>query len=172
MKLSDRHRRLLLVEQGSHALLINLVLNGVIAWALLRGNDVVPLWGEVSMGVDLLATGVLLPVGMCEIVSRIVASQVRSGKLPALERNQVAGNGMHRRSIHLRAFVLAIFGLVGVSLPLVFLLDAANAQPVPFNSFVAFKAAWAGILAMILSPIVAWWALSSASAEVLELADA
>ena len=126
MKLSDRHRRLLLVEQGSHALLINLVLNGVIAWALLRGNDVVPLWGEVSMGVDLLATGVLLPGGMCEIVSRIVASQVRSGKLPALERNQVAANGMHRRSIHLRAFVLAIFGLVGVSLPLVFLLDAAN----------------------------------------------
>jgi len=172
MNLSDRHRRLLLVEQGSHALLINIVLNGVIAWALLRGNDVVPLWGDVSMGVDLLATGVLLPVGMCEIVSRIVAGQVRSGKLPALEPAQVSATGMHRRSIHLRALVLAVFGLVGISLPLVFLLDAANAQPVAFGSFIAFKAAWAGILAMILSPIVAWWALAGASAEVLDLADA
>jgi hypothetical protein len=165
MNLSERHRHFLFVEQGVHALMINIVINGVIAWALLRSHEMIPLWGEPSMGIDLLATGMLLPFFMTQIVSRIVAGQVRSGKLPALSSDQIAPSGIHRRSIHVRSLILAVAGITCFSAPLVWILDAAGAQPVPLMTFVAFKAVWAGLLAMMISPILAWWSLSAVSAE-------
>lgn len=68
------------------------------------------------MGIDLLATGLLLPLCMTQIVSRIIEGQVRSGKLPALSAEQVGASGMHRRSIHIRSLIFAV--LVSSASPL------------------------------------------------------
>jgi hypothetical protein len=46
------------------------------------------------------------------------------------------------------------------------LLDLAQASPVPLMSYIAFKAVWAGLFAMVVSPIIAWWALSAASSDL------
>ena len=165
MNLSDRHRHLLQIEQGLFAGLINVVFNGAIAWLLMRSHREIPLWGETSMGVDLLATGFLLPFFTCLIVSRIVRSQVRQGKIPALEAHHVGPRGLHRHSILKRALLLGVVGVVFASGPLVAILALAQASPVAVLSFVSFKAVWAGLLAMALSPIIAWWALSDASLE-------
>lgn len=163
MHLSDRHRSFLIIEQSVFAGIINVVLNGVIAWLLMRSLTEIPLWGETSMGVDLLATGFILPFATCLIVSRLTRSQVESGKLPALERSQIRPLGFHRRSSLVRAIVMGVLGVIFASAPLVVLLDLAQAAPVPLLSFVAFKAIWAGLFAMIVSPIIAWWALAAAS---------
>lgn len=163
MKLSDRHRQFFRNDQFLHAFGINVVINGVIAWAILREHETIPLWGDAAMGPDLLATGVLLPVFMTLIVSRIIGSQVASGKLPPLEREIIATHGLHQRSALVRGIVLALFATLCGSLPLVALLDLASAQPVSLAGFVAFKALWAGALAAIVSPPMAYWALAAAT---------
>ena len=163
MDLSDAHRRFFMMDQFVVAFFVNVVINGVIAWLILREHAAIPLWGDASMGPDLLATGVLLPFLLCEIVSRVIARQVESGKLAPLEAQQIPERGLHRRSVHVRALVLFAFGTACFSAPLVVLLDLADAQPVGMGAFVAFKAVWAGLLAAMISPPTAWWALASAS---------
>lgn len=163
MDLSERHRHFLRIEQFVHPFAINVVFNGGIAWLILRSHAEIPLWGSASMAPDLLATGVLLPLIMCLIVSRVIAKQVESGKLPPLPAHRIASRGLHRRSAWVRGAVLAVFATLCASLPLVALLHLANAGPVGLPAFVGFKALWAGTLAAMISPPIAWWALSAAS---------
>ncbi len=169
MHLSDRHRSFLIIEQSFFAGIINVVINGVIAWLLMRSLVEVPLWGETSMGADLLATGFLLPFFTCLIVSRLTRSQVNSGKLPALEQSQIRPLGFHRRSSLFRAIMIGVIGVVFASAPLVTLLHLAQAAPVPLLSFIIFKAVWAGLFAMVVSPVIAWWALSAASSALAKV---
>jgi hypothetical protein len=166
MHLSDRHRSFLIIEQSAIAGIINVVINGVIVWLLMHSLTEIPLWGDVSMGGDLLATGFLLPFLTCLVVSALTRRQVQSGKLPALEASQIRPLGIHRRSSLFRATLMGVVGVTFFSGPLVVLLDLAQASPVPFLSFLYFKAIWAGIFAMIVSPIIAWWALSAASSDL------
>ena len=163
MELSDRHRQFFRNEQFLHAFGINVAINGAIAWGILREHETIPLWGDAAMGPDLLATGVLLPVLMTLIVSHLIGRQVASGALPPLDRQMVAARGLHRRPALVRGLVLAGFATLCGSLPLVAILDLASAQPVSLGGFVAFKALWAGALAAIVSPPMAWWALAAAS---------
>jgi hypothetical protein len=161
--LSDAHRRFLVVEQGAVPTLFNLVLNGVIAWALFRSSSAVPLWGESSFGVDLLATGFLLPFLTCLIVSSLVGHQVRSGRIPVLTPDHLPHFRWYRRSPMARGCTLGAAGVVFGAIPVVWALTLGEAAPVKVWSFVAFKAVWAAMLASIVTPIVAWWALAHAS---------
>ena len=163
MALSDRHQRFLVIEQGAVPTLFNLVLNGAIAWALFRSATHVPLWGESSLGVDLLATAFLLPFLTCLIVSPLVRRHVRHGKVPPLPPAQLPHSGWAERSALQRALALGAAGVVFGALPLVWALSLAQAQPLAVHSFVAFKAVWAALLALAVTPVVGWWALASAS---------
>lgn len=163
MALSDRHQRFLVVEQGAVPTLFNLVLNGAIAWALFRSATHVPLWGESSLGVDLLATGFLLPFLTCLIVSAIVARHVRDGKVPPLPAAQLPLTGWFQRSSLSRGLLLGAAGVLFGALPIVWALSLAQAQPLAVHSFVTFKAVWAAMLALLVTPVVGWWALANAS---------
>ncbi len=163
MELSDRHRHFLRIDQGLIPALINVVLNGVIAWAILRAHAEVPLWGDPSVGVDLLATGFLLPLLTCLIVSRIVVGQVRSGKLPPLASDQIGSRGWHHQSILKRGLFLGVIGVLFASAPVVAALEIAQAQPIELYTFVGYKAIWAGLFAAVLTPLIGWWALCSGS---------
>lgn len=163
MELSDRHRRFLLIEQGAIPALFNLVLNGLIAWALFRSRVAVPLWGDSSVGVDLIATAFLLPFLTCLIVSSIVARQVRSGRVPPLPPGQRPHSGWFERSPSARGLFLGALGISFGAAPIVWALSLGNAQPFPVTSFVVFKAVWAAMLALLVTPVVGWWALANAS---------
>jgi len=67
--------------------------------------------------------------------------------------------------------VLALFATLCGSLPIVALLDLASAQPVSLWGFVIFKALWAGALAAIVSPPMAYWALAAATEANAETAS-
>src|SRR5262245_62452239 len=112
MKLSDRHRRFLLVEQGAIPTVFNLLLNGFIAWGLFRSSATVPLWGDSSVGVDLLATAFLLPFLTCVIVSSLVARHVRSGKVPPLTLDQLPHSYWLQRSSSTRGLFLGVVGVI------------------------------------------------------------
>ena len=165
MQLSKPHLRFLRLEQCVGAGVVNVVINAVIVWLLMRSLTEVPLWGDVSMGGDLLATGFILPFATCLIVSGLTRGRVASGKLPALEAEQIALQGLHTRPVIVRGIVIGIVGVIFASAPMVTLLHLAGAQPVAFLTFLGFKAIWAGLFAMVVSPIIAWWALSAASSS-------
>ena len=163
MELSDRHRRFLLLEQGAIPTVFNLLLNGLIAWGLFRSSPAVPLWGESSVGVDLLATAFLLPFLTCLIVSSLVARHVRSGKVPPLPLAQLPHSHWFQRSSSTRGLLLGVAGVLFGAAPIVWALSLGQAQPFPVPSFVVFKAVWAAMLALMVTPVVGWWALANAS---------
>jgi hypothetical protein len=163
MTLSERHQRFLFIEQGAVPTVFNFALNGAIAWALFRSVEAVPLWGESSVGVDLLATAFLLPFLTCLIVSAIVARHVRDGKVPPLAAEQLPSTRWYEHSSLRRGLALGVAGVVFGALPLVWVLHLAAAQPLAVGAFVAFKATWAAMLALLFTPIVGWWALANAS---------
>jgi hypothetical protein len=163
MPLSGPHRRFLIIDQGAVPTLFNFALNGAIAWALFRSAEHVPLWGESSLGVDLLATAFLLPFLTTLIVSAIVARHVRDGKVPPLAREQLPNTRWFERSAMMRGLALGVAGVVFGALPLVWVLTLAQAQPLAVSAFVTFKAAWAAMLALLVTPVVGWWALANAS---------
>ena|SRR5215468_1898316 len=163
MELSDRHRRFLLIEQGAIPTVFNLLLNGFIAWALFRSSTAVPLWGDSSVGVDLLATAFLLPFLTCVIVSSLVTRHVRSGKVPPLALDQLPHSQWFQRSSSMRGLFLGGAGVLFGAAPIVWALSLGQAQPFPVPSFVLFKAVWAALLALMVTPLVGWWALASAS---------
>ena len=106
MALSGPHQRFLIIEQGAVPTVFNFALDGAIAWALFRTAEGVPLWGESSLGVDLLATAFLLPFLTCLIVSAIVARHVRDGKVPRLSADQLPNTQWHERSSMKRGLAL------------------------------------------------------------------
>lgn len=167
MDLSEPHRRLLIVEQCIGAGIVNVLINAAFVWFLMGSLSRVPLWGDPSMGVDLLATGFILPFATCAIVSRVIRGQVKSGKLARLDPAQIAIRGLHRKSILVRGLLMGAAGLIFAATPLVALLDLAQAQPVSFVSFLVYKSIWAGLFAMVVSPFIAWWALVAASSEAV-----
>ena len=165
MQLSEQHRRFLLVDQGVGPTVFNFLLNGLIAWALFRQADTVPLWGQQSVGVDLLATGFILPFLTCIIVSALVSRQVRSGKVPPLPTEQFPHARWFERPPSRRGLFLGALGVVFGAVPIVWAISLGQAQPFTLSSFVLFKAVWAAMLAALVTPIVGWWALASASRE-------
>ena len=161
--LSPEHRKLLVVEQGIVAFVINVLLNGGIAWLLFRSVSEIPLWGEQSVGGDLMITSILLPVLSCIIVSKIVGNQVRDGKIPRLPDAQIPASGFSFRASAIRGLFLGACALLLAASPVVAALHIGDAASFESGAFIAYKAVWAGLLAGVISPVIAWWALADAS---------
>ena len=163
MALSDRHQRFLMIEQGAVPTVFNFALNGAIAWALFRSAAHVPLWGEQSVAGDTLITAFLLPLLTCLIVSRLVTRQVEQGHLPPLRGANLPFSGPSRLSTGVRGTLLGVTAMAFAAAPLVGALDAAEFSGFALWPFIAFKAAFAALLAAFVTPLVGWWALIRAS---------
>jgi hypothetical protein len=156
--MSHDHRRYLIVEQGVGAAIFNFLLNGLIAWGYFRHLNVVPLWGAASIAGDTMITGILLPLLTSVISTVLVQREVRGGRVRPLADAHPAVAWMPR-SAFVRGLVLA----AAVSLTLVpatlALLDAGGVSGMPFWWFILFKAGWAALAAVLVSPVVALWAI-------------
>jgi hypothetical protein len=165
--LSPEHRKLLVIDQGVVAFVINLVLNGGIGWLIFRSAAEVPVWGESSAGGDLLVTALLLPLLTAVIVSKLVAGQVESGKLPPLASHQIPDSGFSLRPSAIRGFALGGMAIVLAALPVVAALSLSASTGFASSDFIGFKAVWGGLLGASVSPVIAWWALADASRRKL-----
>lgn len=160
--MEPHHRRFLIVEQGIGSALFNLVLNGAIAWALFRDLDVVPLWGQASIAGDTLGTCFFLPFFTALIVTPLVRRRVNKGGIDGLgwtrESHALLGwlpAGTFRRALALGALTLVVIG------PLMILaLHGFSVAELAFGPFIAFKATFAGLLALLVTPVISLWALA------------
>lgn len=168
MELSKRHQRFLLIDQGVIPISINFVANGLISWLFNHSVATVPLWGGSSIGVDMLATAVLLPFLICTIVSPQILKQMKAGKVQPLPRGQVPIFSWYRRPAWQRGLVLSGVGLVFAALPVLWALTIAQVNAIPATSFILFKAVWATLLATFVSPVVGWWGLANASEKMYQ----
>jgi hypothetical protein len=166
--MSPAHRRYLLLEQGVGAAVFNFFLNGAIAWLMFRTQDVVPLWGQQSIAGDTLGTSLLLPLITCLVVTRLARGHVRAGKVAPLgwTRDTHATLAWLPRGTVARAFVLALcctVALAPITLSVLALLHVAH---LGLWRFILFKASYAAAAALVVTPVVALWAIAETEAAL------
>jgi hypothetical protein len=157
----DSHRRFLLVEQSLVPFGINFVLNGAIAWATFRAVESVPFQGASSIVGDTLVTSFLLPLLTCLIVTVLLQKQLAAGKTLAFaEAPRGLGGFLAARGKLLRGALLGTAAVVLVAAPTLLALSAAGVDALARDSFLWFKATYAGGLAALVQPAIAWLALA------------
>ncbi len=161
------HRRYLVFEQGLGAILINFGLNFGIAWAMFRGLSAVPMWGTQSIAGDTIGTSFVLPFLTCLIVTPLVRREVTRGRLPPFERGPAdyrllawLPNTAFRRALVFGATATALVSPIAI---LAFL--AAGLDGIGPGAFMWIKAAYAGLLAGIVSPLIAARALADTGSQ-------
>ncbi len=160
MQLSSEQRRFLWLEHGVVGFVINVVINGAIGWAMFRGAETVPLWGQSSIGGDTLGTSFFLPAITCLIVTPLVRGRVRKGAAPAFGGALAGWLRPFQRKLPLRALAL---GLACVPLAgglAVALLTAFGVEAFGLPAFLGWKALYAGALAAWVQPTIALLALA------------
>jgi len=160
--MSPAVRRYLLLEQGIGAAVFNFLLNAAIAWAMFRSVEVVPLWGQQSIMGDTIGTCFLLPLLTSLIATRLVRGHVRMGKVAALGWTRASHPvlGWLPQSTARRGVVLGL-ACIALLAPLAFLgLRLFGVASLPFWRFIAFKGAFAGVAAALVTPLVALWVIA------------
>jgi hypothetical protein len=144
----DFHRRYLWAH-GRDELIVNAIINGLIAWWLVHRLARMPAWGKVSFGVDTLVAGVLLGTVVTLIVTWRMHRRLRRGQLlPMHEWPGSAAKFAHRLPVKMgaRTLTLALCGL-GWALLALALLRLAGVRSMSPTTFIAFKALFAGWVA-------------------------
>jgi hypothetical protein len=162
------HVRFLVLEQGIGSAVFNFLLNGAIAWLLFRGLEQVPLWGQQSIAGDTIGTCFFLPFLTTLIVTPLARARVRAGNLTALPWTRETHpplrwlpGGTLKRGLVLGIGTMVLIGPLSVAL-----LGWANVQELSFWPFVWFKAAFAALLALIVTPIISIWAIAETGERV------
>lgn len=168
--LEPERRRLLFVEHGFGAAVVNFALNAAIAWLVFPAAPV-PLWGTMSIAGDTLATGFLLPFVTCLVVDRSMRAQVARGRVRALPPEQLPKSPWASWSSARRGLALGAMCVLLAAIPVVACLASAGVADLPRWSFVCFKAAFAAALGAVVTPPIAWWALVRASRSTLPAPD-
>lgn len=162
MALSPAHKKFLTVDQSVGPAVFNFFLNAAIAWAIFRTHETVPLWGQQSIAGDTIATAFILPFLTGLIVTPLVGRQVKQGKFSALPLGTVPGaiSILAGRTTFVRSLVIGAVGVVAFGLPAVGVwVVLGGPAELGLTPFIWTKAAFAGLLAAVLTPVISWAAL-------------
>ncbi len=164
--MSPDHWRFLVLEEGVGAAVVNFVINGIIAWTMFHGQDMVPLWGQQSIAGDTIGTTFLLPLITCLIVTPLARAQIRSGRLAPLGWTAAShpALGWLPASAFLRGVVLGVICTIAVA-PAAVAVLGAELTFMSFWRFIVFKATFAAALGGLVTPAIALWAIATAGAE-------
>ena len=157
--MSPEHKRFLLVEEGVGSVVVNLLLNALIAYLMFRGATTVPLWGQQSIAGDTIGTTFFLPLFTCLIVTRLARGQVRAGRIARLAGTPYGLQWMPARSLW-RGALLGVICVILIAPPTLAALSAVGVTQQSFWRFVAFKAGFAAALGFVVTPLIALWAIA------------
>ena len=145
-------------EQVIGGALVNFAINAVLAWLLFRQMPQVPFVGAQSIVGDTLATALLLPLLLCLAATPTFRSMfarravLRPARLPA------AGGLPHQPL--LLGLLLGLLALLTLAPLTLWLLQLLQVEGMSFAGFVLFKAAFAAVLAALITPLVLQRALA------------
>ena len=159
--MSSALRRYLITEHVIAGAVVNFFLNALIAWLSFRHLRAVPLWGQQSIGGDLIGTTILLPLLTCLIVTRIVGVHLRHRRLDAAEIGRGAREWLMKlpNGVMLRGLALGAVTTLVTAPVLLLLLASADVENMELGRFLLFKASYAAMLAAMVQPIVAMRAI-------------
>ena len=131
---------------------INLVLNGLIAWWLLKDKPALTPWGEHGYGTDLMITGFLLAALVAVFAIKGHRARLAKGHhdplppaaLGALARVATCGDWSNAL---LFGFAGALIGAATVGMLMLLPLPAFSPL-----AYAVFKGVWAGLLAALVIP--------------------
>jgi hypothetical protein len=165
MPLTQSQQRFMLVDQTAIPFVINISATSLISWFAFKSESAIPLWGNPSISVDLILTAFILSFLTSFIPCLVISNGVNSGKIPSLNPNSIALHKYLGYSKLRFALTVALVAVIFFALPMIWILNLANAQAVESTSIIQFKAVWAGLLSLYASPIAGWWAWNKYSLE-------
>lgn len=149
-----RYRR----EQMVGAAVVNAAINAALAWLLFRQLPQVPFLGEQSIVGDTLATALLLPPLLCLVATPTFRSMLarravlRPAQLPAASR-------LPQQPL-LLGLLLGLVALLTLAPATLCLLQRLQVESLSLGGFVLFKAGFAALLAVLITPLVLQQALA------------
>jgi hypothetical protein len=160
------HRRWIVLNALLATAVINLVVNGLIAWLSVMGQADVPLWtrpfSETSTIGDTLGTIFLLPLITCVLTTTVVRRDLRNGELPRLDPEHSYGrwlaerpNGRFRRGLGFGVLVFVV-----LALPVTIALVAIDLGTLCKGEFEIFMVAFAIGLGALVTPVIALSAMT------------
>jgi hypothetical protein len=161
LSLTNNQRSFLALDQIVVPALFNFAFNAAIGWLEFHNHTPLPLWGDPSMGLDILGMLFFLPAFSCLIGTPLIRRAAREGKVDWLPY-AVSEHALLRRlpqSTWRRAAALGAVctGVLGPpSVGALILFDATAWQ---LWDAIVFKGIYAGVLAAVVSPWLALYAL-------------
>lgn len=146
--------------------LINLVVNGAIAWLFTRGQPDVPFWArplsETSTLGDTLGTIFVLPLITGLLATTAVWTELRDGALPQLRLAEPYDRWLAKLPPPRlrRAVAFGAISFVLVAPPVAAILALIDFGTISCGHFIAFKAAFGICLGALVTPIIALVAMT------------
>ncbi len=134
-------------------IVINLVLNGLIAYFLMRQNTLLTAWGEHSYGPDLLITGFILSALLGAIFIGLFRRKRDKAELLPVGHEGLSLAWLLPYNQWLAALVMGFLGAAiaaPVLLAILALLGIDSLQPL---QYAVIKGVWAGTLAGVVVPV-------------------
>jgi hypothetical protein len=166
MGLPPVHRRWIIVNAVLIAAIVNVLINGGLAWLGVLGHDRVPLWtlalpGHPSVLPDVIGTLFFLPFFTCLQLMAAVEGQQRKGTLPVLEPgtgpplpfSPLLGGKLRA------AWALGLLCTVMGAPAAIVLFAVGVPDGLSASGFVAFKVVMGAALGLLVTPFVAVHAL-------------
>ncbi|MEL0168086.1 MAG: hypothetical protein VW877_08150 [Pseudomonadaceae bacterium] len=137
--------------------IINALLNGGIAWALLHGKSMLTLQGEEGIAVDLVITAFLLCLLLSWITIALQRRKVSSGQFPEVPAERFSALRKVIRYLPDRPFGAALcIGLAGTlvyAAPTITLLSLLGIEQLSVSHYLIFKTLWTGLIAALTCPL-------------------
>jgi hypothetical protein len=165
-QLPASHRRWIVVNALLATAAINVIVNAVIAWLSVRGQETVELWGaplvETSAFWNVVGTLFLLPLITCVLTTTVVRRDVRQGSLSSLSqlrsvRPWLAALPPARLR---RGVVIGALAVAALAPPLILALVASGFSELTREQFVVCQTAFAVVLGAAVTPVIALYAMA------------
>jgi hypothetical protein len=167
--LTGEHRSFMFWHAILGAAIVNLVLSALIAWLSVRNEDAVPRWAvplvdRPSTIADTVGTFFILPLLTCLIFTAVARRELRHGRVKPLGWEWSPRSVLRRlpRTTWRRGVALGALCTVALGPPAVALIIALDVGDLSTGEFVTYKAVFGVLLGIVVTPIVALWALSEA----------
>lgn len=135
------------------AAIINGGIGAFIGWLVTKKMDVVPFAGEGGIIIDVMATAFLTGLLLTLIVTPLMRGRIAKGVVPKIEEGQLSGlMKMLPQNVMIRAFIMAIAGLVILTPLILLVFKLLGVTELPQGTFVLAKGIYGGVIGAIFTP--------------------